>query len=154
MQEMCWRNKFIRTSNRTSWNRKDFRDRLLHHIRPMTRQWELHCTSGRQTGSVREIFSLGTASHSISQKTCESLAQAFYRRLVIHPSGLDLKTFPSQTTLQTLEEHCQSASESHLQERQTLRVRAAYDRLLVSERMETREIFRWMRNDFRPPVPR
>ena len=55
----------------------DFRDRLLHHTRQMTRQWELHCTSGRQTGSVREIFSLGTASHSISQKACESLAQAF-----------------------------------------------------------------------------
>ena len=80
--------------------------------RCVEKQWELHCASGRQAGSVREIFSLGTASHSIGQKVWESLAQAFRRRFVILPSGLDLKSLPSQTTLQTLEEHCQSALES------------------------------------------
>ena len=145
-------NSYARAIARLRNRIKDFRDRLVHHTRQMTRQWELHCTSGRQAGSVREILSLGTASHSIGQKAWESLAQTFCRRFVLSPSGLDLKSFPSQTTLQTLEEHCQSALESHLQERETLCVRAAYDRLLVSERMGTREIFRWIRNDFRPPL--
>ena len=117
---------------------RGFRDRLALHTSQMAQRWELHRTSSRQAGNVRETLSLETASHSTRWEAWEPLAQTFRRRFAIAPSGVGLKPFPSQTTLRTLEEHCLRALKSHLQERQTLRVRAAYDRLLVSEKMRMR----------------
>ena len=114
LQTMCWRNRFVRTSICTlRESRQGFSEptRAPHPpdgsamgTSPHLRQTGRHCAYNLLLGygiTLDQSWSVGTFVPGFWPKIC-------------HP--LDLKSFPSQTILRSLEEHCQRALESQLQE--------------------------------------